>query len=259
MPELPDLQVFSHNLDKQLSGKVVKEVKLKNSKKAKDSAAAFKKALEGEKLEKVYREGKELRFRFKSDVVLGMHLMLHGKLYFFEEENANKHPVLELLFDDGSGLVLTDYQGMARPSLNPEEAAVPDALSEEMTVKYLEQQLGKKKTAVKKLLLDQHIIRGIGNAYADEILWEAGISPFSVSNKIPAAKIKVLHAAIRKVLKDAEKNIRKAHPNIIAGEVRDFLKIHRPKQTHSPTGGSIEQQALNGRKTYYTDEQKLFE
>lgn len=259
MPELPDLQVFSHNLDKQLSGKVVKEVHLKNTKKAKQSAAAFKKALEGEKLERVYREGKELRFKFKQDVVLGMHLMLHGKLFFFEEENTNKHPIIELLFEDNTGLVLTDYQGIALPSLNPEAVDVPDALSDDMTVKFLEEQLGKKKTVVKKVLLDQHIIRGIGNAYADEILWEAGISPFSVSNKIPAAKIKTLHTAIHKVLKEAEKNIKKAHPDIIAGEVRDFLKIHQPKETHSPTGGAIEQKELNGRKTYYTEEQELFE
>lgn len=259
MPELPDLQVFSHNLDKKLAGKVVKEVKLENTKKAKDTPAAFRKAIEGEKLERVYREGKELRFRFKNDVVLGMHLMLHGKLYFFEEKNTNKHAILELLFEDGTGLVLTDYQGIALPSLNPEEVEVPDALSDELTVKYLEEQLGKKKTAVKKVLLDQHIIRGIGNAYADEILWEAGISPFSISNKIPAAKIKALHKAIHKVLKEAEKNIRKEHPDIIAGEIRDFLKIHQPKQTHSPTGGAIEQKELNSRKTYYTDEQELFE
>lgn len=259
MPELPDLQVFSHNLDKKLAGKTVKDVSLENTKKAKDTPAAFKKAIKGEKLEKVYREGKELRFRFKNDVVLGMHLMLHGKLYFFEEKNTNKHTILEILFEDGTGLALTDYQGIALPSLNPEETGVPDALSDELTVEYLREQLGKKRTVIKKILLDQHIIRGIGNAYADEILWEAGISPFSVSNRIPAAKIKALHRAIHKVLKDAEKNIRKEHPDIIAGEIRDFLKIHQPRETNSPTGGKIEQKELNGRKTYYTDEQELFE
>ncbi|ACU63898.1 Fpg/Nei family DNA glycosylase [Chitinophaga pinensis] len=259
MPELPDLQVFSHNLDKALSGKKLKVIKLENTKKAKDTPAAFKKALEGETLESVYREGKELRFRFKNEAVLGMHLMLHGKLYYFEEENTNKHTVIALLFEDGKGLALTDFQGAAVPSLNPEAAAAPDALSKEFTLTFLKEQLAKKKTAVKKILLDQHIIRGIGNAYADEILWEAGISPFSIANKIPATKVKALHAAIHNVLKEAEKQIRKEHPDIIAGEIRDFMKIHQPKKTHSPTGGVIEQQELNSRKTYYTNEQELFE
>ncbi|SFP06396.1 formamidopyrimidine-DNA glycosylase [Chitinophaga sp. YR627] len=259
MPELPDLQVFSHNLDKALSGKKLKAVKLENTKKAKDTPAAFKKALEGETLERVYREGKELRFQFKNDAVLGMHLMLHGKLYYFEEENTNKHTIIELLFEGGKGLALTDFQKAAVPSLNPEVAGAPDALSKEFTVEFLKEQLAKKKTAVKKILLDQHIVRGIGNAYADEIFWEAGISPFSIASKIPAPKVKALHTAIHEVLKEAEKQIRKEHPDIIAGEIRDFMKIHQPKKTHSPTGAVIEQQELNGRKTYYTNEQELFE
>lgn len=77
-------------------------------------------------------------------------------------------------------------------------------------------------------MLDQQLIRGIGNAYADEILWDAGISPFSVSGKIPPGKISALAKSIRKVLKAAEKRIIKKHHGIIAGEVRDFLLIHNP-------------------------------
>ena len=107
--------------------------------------------------------------------------------------------------------------------------------------------------------MDQQVLRGIGNAYADEILWEAGISPFSVSNKIPAEKVKELAKAIKKVLKDAEKQIVKSHPDIITGEVRDFLKIHNAKKKESPTGAAIEHGTVNSRKTYYTKEQELYE
>ncbi len=99
----------------------------------------------------------------------------------------------------------------------------------EMNTSFLKETLSAKKTVIKTILLDQHIIRGIGNAYADEILWEAGISPFSVANKIPADKIKDLAAAIKKVLKDGEHQIKKEKPDIISGEVRDFLKIHNSR------------------------------
>ena len=75
-----------------------------------------------------------------------------------------------------------------------------------------------KRTNIKTFLLDQKNIRGIGNAYADEILWEAGISPLSVCNKIPDKKIKEMAKAISFVLEDAEKQIRKAQPDIISGE-----------------------------------------
>ena len=111
---------------------------------------------------------------------------------------------------------------------------------------------------VKNVLLDQKVIRGIGNAYADEILWDAGISPFSISNKIPTASIKALVKSIKHVLEHAEKQIKKTNPDIISGEVRDFLLIHNAKKDKSPSGAAILQKTAGGRKTYYTDEQELF-
>ncbi|WP_432326526.1 hypothetical protein ACRQ5D_21415 [Mucilaginibacter sp. P25] len=69
----------------------------------------------------------------------------------------------------------------------------------------MRKRLAKTKTNIKTVLLDQKIMRGVGNAYADEILWHARISPFSVSSKIPEAKLKDLVKAIKSVLEDAEK------------------------------------------------------
>jgi formamidopyrimidine-DNA glycosylase len=184
--------------------------------------------------------------------------MLRGQLYLFENKKTHKYTIAELLFDDDTGLALTDFQGMANVHLNPEESKAPDALADEMNTAFLKETLSAKKTVIKTILLDQHIIRGIGNAYADEILWEAGISPFSVANKIPADKIKDLAAAIKKVLKDGEHQIKKEKPDIISGEVRDFLKIHNSHKTQSPTGAKIQQKTIGGRKTYFTDEQELY-
>jgi formamidopyrimidine-DNA glycosylase len=132
-------------------------------------------------------------------------------------------------------------------------------MSEDLTAAYLEEKLAATRTTVKKVLLDQHIIRGIGNAYADEILWHARLSPFSISNKIPVAKIKKLARTIYSVLSDAIEKIQKKNPDIISGEIRDFMEIHNPKLEKSPTGVEILQQTIGGRKTYYTDEQELFE
>jgi formamidopyrimidine-DNA glycosylase len=213
--------------------------------------------LQGQKLSSVYRDGKELFFKFSKGDVLGLHLMLHGKLFFFEGKNDNKYPIMELIFTDDTGLVLTDFQGIATPTLNPEAKDSPDALSPDAGLDYLKQKLGKTKTNVKTVLLDQKIIRGIGNAYADEILWDAGISPFSVGNKIPDDKVKDLVKSIHSVLKDAEKQIIKSNPDIIAGEVRDFMLIHNSKKKTSPKGAPI---LINeaSRKTYYTEEQELY-
>ena len=106
--------------------------------------------------------------------------------------------------------------------------------------------------------MDQQVIRGIGNAYADEILWDAKISPISQSNKIPADKVRQLVKSIAKVLRNAEKQILKANPDQITGEIRDFLVIHHPRKKRSPTGGEILSKVVASRKTYYTKEQKEY-
>jgi formamidopyrimidine-DNA glycosylase len=258
MPELPDLQVFSKNLTRHFAGKKLERIKVVNGAKLKDSQAALKKALEGTKLHSVYRSGKELRFEFDKDMILGLHLMLNGELKLFEEKNDHKNTIVELLFSNDKGFAVTDWQGLANVKLNPTDKEGVDALSKELDHKYLEEAL-QTKAIIKNVLMDQDVIRGIGNAYADEILWEAGISPFSKSNKIPAAKIKDLAKAIRSVLQNAEKQILKKKPDLISGEVRDFLVIHNAKKKESPTGGSILTKMAGGRKTYYTEEQQLFE
>lgn len=258
MPELPDLQAFSKNLSKKLLHKKLKTITVENAKKITTSQAALRKALDGEKLESIDRVGKTLQFRFANDHVLGMHLMLYGKLYFFKDKNEEKYPIVTLLFEDGTGLVLTDFQGAAHIMLDPEDKGSPDAMDKAFSLKYLEDLLSKKRVTIKQFLLDQHNVQGIGNAYADDILWEARISPFSVCNKIPAAAVKKLHKAIHEVLTRAEKNILKSDPDIINGEIRDFMLVHSKKLKESPTGKPIETSAVGGRTTYYTEEQELF-
>jgi len=259
MPELPDLNVFAKNLDKQLAGKKVEKIEVHNKSKLKVPVSQLKKEIEGSKLKKIYREGKELHFQFSNGSILGLHLMLHGNFNLFEGKNEKKNVIIELHFDDHSGLALTDYQGVANATLNPVVKDSPDALSDKVDYKFLKEKLSKKRTNIKTFLLDQNIIRGIGNAYADEILWEANIHPESVCNKIPDDRIKALAKEIKSVLKDAEKQILKINPQIISGEERSFLKIHNSKKKESPGGKKIQNKKINSRITYFTDEQELYQ
>lgn len=259
MPELPDLNVFAKNLDKQLAGKKVEAINVKNKSKLKVPVSELKKEIEGTKLKKIYREGKELHYEFSNGNILGMHLMLHGNLYLLGEKNDKKNTIVEMHFEKDKVLVLTDYQGAANITLDPEVKDAPDALSDEVNYDFLKEKLSKKKTTIKAFLLDQKNIRGIGNAYADEILWESKIHPESKCNKIPDDRIKALAKDIKSVLMDAEKQILKINPGIISGEERSFLKIHNSKKKESPNGKKIHNKMVNSRITYYTDEQELYE
>jgi len=255
MPELPDLSVFAKNLNKALSGKTLKKVNVYKRAKINVSKSRLKSQLEGKKLVRIYREGKQLYFAFGKNSIVAIHLMLHGKLVWINQPNETKYTLVEFMFDK-RGIAITDFQRKASLTLNPEISTVPDALSPTVSSAFWKKAL-QSNASVKNLLLDQHVIRGIGNAYADEILWKAGISPFSKAQKIPASKIKPLASSVKKVLASAEKQIAKEEPGIIGGEVRDFLAIHNSKKKRSPTGALIRKKA-GTRKTYYTDEQKLF-
>ena len=258
MPELPDLEIFSHNLDQQLSGRQLKEIIVKNSKRLNVPVTALQEALEKQKLKRVYRAGKELYFEFSNAHILSLHLMLKGELLLLKELEVPKYAIIQLVFKDKLSLVLTDFQGMAKATLDPAEDEAPDALEKGLDMHFFEKILSEKRAAIKSVLLDQHVIRGIGNAYADEILWEAGISPFSSANKIPLSKLKNLAKAVKHVLENAVKHIAQAEPDLITGELRDFLKIHNSKKTHSPSGVPIEIKKSGARKTYYTQEQEIF-
>jgi formamidopyrimidine-DNA glycosylase len=260
MPELPDLQVFKTNLEELFAGKKLDKISVTAAGKINVPAKNLQKALTGKKLLNISRNGKELFFYFEDNQILSFHLMLHGAFYHFKNDTETiKHKIMALEFDNGEGVALTDWQKSAHASLNPEMPGIPDALSREFTIKYLREGIEKRnKKEIKELLTDQKFIRGIGNAYADEILWEAKISPLSIGSKIPAEDLKRLHRSIKKCLADAEKKIRKEYPGIISGEKRDFMKVHNSHLDESPTGYKIKHVKSGGRSTYYTDEQTLY-
>lgn len=255
MPELPDLQVFRSNLQKRFAGKTLQSFTIHKSKKLNASEEKCKQLLEGQWLKNVKRHGKELFFEFSNKEVLGVHLMLKGKFEELPQDNIS-NLILELKFEGGKGLAITDTMGLARVMLNPVIPTVPDALDYQFSVKYLQEKLKQNAgVPIKSFLMDQKIVRGIGNAYVDEILWEARISPFSHANLLSDTAIRELHRQIKMVLKDGEEKIKITNPDIIAGEIRDFMKVHHPEKTHAPTGAEILIQKLNKRKTYYTNEQ----
>ncbi len=255
MPEIPDIEVFAKNLNRILANKKLTKVNVVNGKKLADTAKALSAHLEGKILKRVYRSGKEFRFEFADGTLLGLHLMLTGDMFFFDKTNEHHSTIVELFFDGNTNLALTDRMRNANIKLNPVDKDGIDAM--ELDFKSLKN-IFNRKTKVKDILIDQDLIRGIGNGYSDEILWAARISPYSIASAIPDEKIKELVKLIPKLLKEATKKIDKAYPGKINDEVKEFLVIHRKVKAESPTGFPIHIDTKGSRKTYYTDEQVLY-
>jgi formamidopyrimidine-DNA glycosylase len=257
MPEIPDLNVFCTNLAKRLTGKNLTDISILINRRLKLPEADFKSALGGQTLTAINRIGKQLFFVFGEAHILSIQLMLYGSMHWYEGKNENKFTIATLEFAGGAGLAITDWQKAVILTLDPEIPKVPDAM--ELPDNYLETAIKKISKPIKTVLQEGKIVQGIGNAYVDEILYTANISPFSLASKIPKQKIGELNKAIPQVLADAEAHIRHNFPDTITEKERDFLKVHLPKHKFTPKGEEILVAEIAKRKTYYTAGQELYE
>src|SRR5205085_10070382 len=107
MPELPDVEVFSRNLNTLFANKKLLQVKVVNGKKLKDKPKELSQILEGKVLKRIYRSGKEMRFEFADGTLLGLHLMLTGDIFVFDKKNDHNSTIVELHFEGGTGMALT--------------------------------------------------------------------------------------------------------------------------------------------------------
>jgi formamidopyrimidine-DNA glycosylase len=256
MAELPDLTVFAQILSRKFQGKVLDRVEVTVAKKLNISVADLKNALEGRILEEVKRDGKTLQFHFSGEQVLGLHLMLRGELVELNDKETPRFQIMAFHFKHDTGFAVVDLQKQATPTLQPKPALSPDALQlEKNSFMAL---LSTKRSVIKTLLMDPKLMRGIGNSYADEILYHAGVSPFSISNAIPKKQAAKIFTSIDIVLKKAIKEIGEANGDELKGELRDFMAIHNPALEQTAKGEIIKKEKIGGRTSYYTDAQELF-
>lgn len=258
MPELPDLEAYTKNLSKVFLNKEVSGVVVDKPGKLNVSKKYLIQAIQSSMLTGIRRNGKEVIFEFSTNHNIGVHLMIEGK--FDITNDSDNIPFRMFVIEFGnSSLVISDPRGWAKMEIDSEPPTAPDALSDEFTVEYLKNKLNEKKTKnIKAFLIDQDIIRGIGNAYVDEILWEAKISPESKAGRLPEENAERLFNAIKIVLTRSVDEILKSNPDIVNGEIRDFMRVHRKDRETCPNGHPIMSKKIASKTTYYTEEQEVY-
>jgi len=188
MPELPEVETVRRILEPQLAGRRIENVQINHSKIiAYPEAGAFAQRLTGQTVTKLSRRGKYLTLQLAAGDRLRLHLRMTGQLLVMPaEEPVEKHTHLILSLSDGNQLRYIDVRRFGRfwlfgkeetDRLSGQEKLGPEPSDPALTAAYLQSKLGKRKAAVKEMLLDQTIVAGIGNIYADEILFAAGIYP----------------------------------------------------------------------------------
>jgi len=240
MPELPEVEALATFLRERAVGHAIARVDVLAISALKTYDPPFT-SLGGLSVTGVARHGKFLDLD-----VDGLHLVIHlaraGWLRWRDEiptkpvRPGGKNPLaLRVHLDDGSGFDLTEAgtkKGLAvylvrDPADVPGVASLgPDPLAESFTADSLAGILKDRRTQIKGLLRDQKVIAGIGNAYSDEVLHVAKMSPFKIASSFTEEDVATLYDAIQSTLRDAVERSRGLEAQDLKGEKKTGLRVH---------------------------------
>jgi len=216
MPELPEVEQVKKTLAPHVVGKKIKAVNIRLPRLIQyPSAEIFAKKIIGKTIESIERKGKYLRLNLGQGLYMLVHLRMTGALLAVNKlEGEPAYAKIEFELTGDENLWFTDIRTFGTLYLiDNDDKCVdgyatlgPEPLSKELTVEYLESICRKKGAAIKGVILDQKIIAGLGNIYADEALFVAGILPQRPANLLSGEEIGKLIDAINKVIAQGIKN-----------------------------------------------------
>ena len=262
MPELPEVETVVQSIRDQLIGNEFENIEIRWPKVLYNfSKSDFLRNLAKRKIERVDRRAKFIIIGFNKSI-LAIHLRMTGKLYFQNNLPQKKHISAIITMSNGNYLIFEDtrkfgkfYYYKSQNYLNNKLGIEP--LSNDMNDRFLLNVLHNKKRMIKALLLDQHIIAGLGNIYVDECLWKSNIHPATISNKIPEKKIIMLCKTIKSTLKSS---INAQGTSIVdftflngqSGKFSDQLNIFRKEGSPCPKCSEIiKKKKIAGRGTHF--------
>ncbi len=209
MPELPEVETTVRGIRPDLVGRTIQSVWLDwpRALHAGDSPENFQDRIAGQKIESVERRAKYIVMKLEADWLL-IHLKMSGRLYVLPDEATDKYDLwvhFRFQLDNAHQLRFSDSRKFGRVvltnDLNPIVGHLgPEPLADDFTATILQARLNQRKTVLKALLLNQEVVAGLGNIYADEALHRAQIHPLRRGNTLTEGEIVRLHEAIRWVL-----------------------------------------------------------
>jgi formamidopyrimidine-DNA glycosylase len=205
MPELPDITVYVEALEQRIRGHVLEAARIAHPFLLRTFDPPLS-ALQGRRVESLRRVGKRIALGFESDLWLVFHLMIAGRLHWFPAGKKPRASLASFSFDSGT-LTLTEAGTRRRAALHvfgsSRQLAAHDPGGLEVLEAGFEEfraRLVAENHTLKRALTDPRAFSGIGNAYSDEILHHAGLSPVALTQRLDAASIRKLYDSIRVVL-----------------------------------------------------------
>jgi len=266
MPEIAEVETVRNVLKKRILNKKIKDVKIIYAKMLDNSEEEFKNILINNEFIDILRKGKWLIFELKEHYLLS-HLRMEGK-YFLKntEEKIEKHEHVIINFFDNTDLRYHDTRKFGVMKIIKKEELKDtieiqkqgfEPMDEKLTEEYLLEKFKNKRLPIKTLLLDQTIISGLGNIYADEVLYASGIHPLkkgSELNKNECSKIiDSSKKIIEKAILEGGTTIKSYTSSLgVTGNYQNYLKVHtKDKNLCEKCHTKIDKIKVGGRSTYY--------
>lgn len=262
MPELPEVQTVLDTLAGKIKNRKIVNIKILYKPIVECSDRTFKNKLIGQHFRNFKRRGKYLLFEM-DDITLVSHLRMEGKYFILDDKTPlSKHDHVIFYLDNGKQLRYNDVRKFGRMELIPKDSDYrvfkqlgPEPFSKDFSLSYCKDYLKDKKLPIKQVLLDQSFVAGIGNIYADEILFAMMVNPKRSANKLTDQDIKNLISSTRKILKNAIKaggtTIRSYTSSLgVTGRFQLKLNVHTMNECKC-CGKQIQKIVVGGRGTYY--------
>ena len=265
MPELPEVETVKNEIAPLVVGRRITGVTLAWERIVKEpSPAEFCSRIAGQEITGIRRRGKYLIFSLSGGDYLIVHLKMTGALIVMPDSSDPPDYVRATIhLDGGTSIFFRDPRkfGMMRLTRDPgaiDDALGPEPLEEGFTPKTLAERLGKRTAPIKAVLLDQKVLAGVGNMYADEALYAAGINPWRPAGSLSRRETERLHGELRRILwaaigrKGASINTY-FRPDGSQGMAHYEFKVAHGMggKTCSVCGGPIERVAIRNRGTYF--------
>lgn len=264
MPELPEVETTVRALRPPLVGRTFTEVRNYWPRHiVTPSLLELQRRIRGRTILTINRRAKYLVFSLTDGETLIIHLKMSGHLAVVDSDTPpDKHAHTIFGLDNGQELRFRDTRKFGRVYLVQDPAEIldhlgPEPLERTFTAGVLQARLHNRKRVLKPLLLDQTFVAGIGNIYADEALYYAGLHPERRSDSLSTAEIKALHGAIQRVLKlgierEGASIDQYVKPDGSKGDMQNAVAVFR--RTGEPCyhcGTLIQRIKLGGRSTHF--------
>ncbi|MGI6149240.1 MAG: DNA-formamidopyrimidine glycosylase [Limnochordia bacterium] len=266
MPELPEVETVRRTLEPFVLDRTISRVEVLYPRVLQSiSPQKFTLALVGNRFTSLTRRGKYLLFTVSTGLVMVVHLRMTGRLVAMSSSEVprEKHTSAVFTFSAGGELRFIDQRKFGTINLLPPDRLTevrglremgPEPLGDGFTPAYLARVCEGKKAPIKSVLLDQRQIAGLGNIYADESLFAAGIHPMRPAGELRPGEVERLYDAIRTVLTDAVANqgttFRDYRTGIgTEGSFQNKLQVYGRKGLPCPNCGQTLQHARVGGRT----------